>query len=86
MLDRRWYKLVDALEDVSDYWTYGRDFASMPTYNVYVPTKEHLIPKPNLTEDHDDETGFKFGVNRMSAFQYLNPLKSKIIFAKISTL
>ena len=62
LLDRRWYTLVDCLEDVTDFWTYGRDFATMPTYNVYVPTKEHLLPKPNLVEDNDDESGFRFNV------------------------
>jgi hypothetical protein len=59
---REWYSLVDCLEDVSNFWTYGKDMVTYPSYNIYVPTKEHIIPKPDLTQDNDDETGYKFGI------------------------
>jgi hypothetical protein len=38
-MDKRWFALVDCLEDVSNYWSYGRNMFTQPTYNTYVPTR-----------------------------------------------
>ena len=43
LLDSEWYKLVDCLEEVTNFWVYGRDFTTMPTYNTYMPTRTHLM-------------------------------------------
>ena len=71
------YKLVDALEEVSDFWMYGKDLTTMPSYNVYVPPRHHILPKPNLNDEKDDEVSLRYNMSRLSAHHYHNPLKSK---------
>ena len=58
LLEREWYKLVDALEECSDYWNYGRVFHSMPTYNTYMPIRTHIIAKPNLNDESADDVSY----------------------------
>jgi len=69
------YKLVDALEDVTDYWSFGRNFTTMPTYNVYIPTRHHLMDKPDMMDAQADDLSYKFNLNRLSPVNYLNTLK-----------
>jgi hypothetical protein len=76
LLDRTWYKLVDCLEEVSNYWSYGRDFTTMPTYNLYIPTRNNIMNKPDFTDELNDDLSYRFNLNRMSPSQYLNPLKA----------
>ena len=80
MLDRKWYKLVDALEEVTDFWTYGRDLTTMPTYNSYVPTQNNVVPRPDFDTKGDDDTKMRYNMSRVSPAYMHNPLKSKIIF------
>lgn len=75
MLDRTWYKLVDALEEVTNFWSFGRDFTTMPTYNVYVPTRNHILDKPDMLDAQADDLSFRFNMNRLSPAHYLNTLK-----------
>jgi len=58
LLDKTWYKLVDALEEVTNFWSFGRDFTTMPTYNVYVPTRNHILDKPNMLDGENDDLGY----------------------------
>jgi hypothetical protein len=75
LMDREWYKLVDCLEDVSDFWSYGRDFTTMPTYNTYMPTRTHIMDKPDMMEPEKDDLGYQMNLNRVSPYSYLNTLK-----------
>lgn len=75
LLDRRWYKLVDALEEVTNFWSYGRDFTTMPTYNTYMPTRTHLMDKPDMMDPEKDDLGYQMKENRISPVYYLNTLK-----------
>ena len=36
------------MELFTDYWTYGRSLASMPTHNVYVPVTTNIMPRPRF--------------------------------------
>jgi len=47
----------------------------MPTYNVYIPTRHHILNKPDITEGEYDDLGYKFNLNRVSPAGYLNTLK-----------
>lgn len=75
LLDNTWYKLVDALEEVTNFWSFGRDFTTMPTYNTYVPTKHHILDKPDMMDGDNDDLGYRFNMNRVSPMHYLNSMK-----------
>jgi hypothetical protein len=75
LLDREWYKLVDCLEEVTNFWNYGRDFTTMPTYNTYMPTRTHLMDKPDMMDAENDDLGYKMNLKRVSPYNYLNTLK-----------
>lgn len=78
LLSKRWYKLVDCLEEATDYWNYGHDYVTMPLYNVYVPTRNNIVNRPKMNDEHDDETSYRYNLNRLSPFFYLNTLKGKV--------
>jgi len=75
LLNKEWYKLVDCLEDVTNFWSYGRDLVTMPTYNTYMPTKTHLLDKPDMMDGENDDLGYRFDLNRVSPQGYLSTLK-----------
>jgi hypothetical protein len=75
LMERTWYKLVDCLEEVTNFWSFGRDFTTMPTYNTYMPTRNHVLDKPDMLDGENDDLGYRFKVNRLSPTQYLNTLK-----------
>jgi hypothetical protein len=75
LLDKEWYKVVDCLESVTNYWSYGRDWGTMPTYNTYMPTRTHLMDKPDMLDGEKDDLGYQMNLNRLSPFFYLNTLK-----------
>ena len=74
-MDKSWYKLVDCLEEVTNFWSFGRDFTTMPTYNVYMPTKTHILDRPDMMDGENDDLGYRFNLNRVSPVSYLNTLK-----------
>lgn len=82
LLDKEWYKLVDCLEEVSNFWSYGRDWATMPTYNTYMPTRTHLMDKPDMLDGEKDDLGYQMNLNRLSPFYYLNTLKGNKMMPK----
>lgn len=75
LLDHKWYKLVDCLEDVSNYWSFGRNYTSMPTYNTFMPMRYHVLDKPSMLDGDKDDLGFQFRAHRISPAGYLNTLK-----------
>ena len=75
LLDKEWYKVVDCLESVTNYWSYGRDWGTMPTYNTYMPTRTHLMDKPDMLDGEKDDLGYQMNLNRLSPYFYLNTLK-----------
>lgn len=76
LLDRKWYCLVDCLEEVTDFWNYGKDFTTMPDYNVFMPTKNHLMNRPDMLDGDNDDLGYRYNLNRVSPAHYLNTLKA----------
>jgi hypothetical protein len=75
LLDREWFSLVEALEEVSNFWSFGRNFHTMPSYNTYMPTKTHLLNKPDMLDGENDDLGYQFNMNRLSPTGYLNTLR-----------
>lgn len=75
LMEKSWYKLVDALEEVTNFWSFGRDFTTMPTYNTFVPTRNHVLNKPDMLDGENDDLGYRFNLNRISPVNYLNTLK-----------
>jgi hypothetical protein len=71
--------LVDALEDATDFWNYGHNYVEFPTYNLYIPTKNTLIQRPKMSDDAADETSYRYNLNRLSPYHYLNTLKGKTL-------
>lgn len=67
-MNREWFTLVDALENVTDFWFYGRDFYSIPDIAMYIPNSNTLINKPSMIDNHEDELGFRFNMTRMSPY------------------
>jgi hypothetical protein len=65
LLDRDWFKLVDALEEMTDYWNFGRNIVDAPTYNAYLPTRQHIMEKPNVLDDRTDGMPYKYGLMKM---------------------
>lgn len=58
LLERDWYKLVDALEEFTDFWNYGRDMFKQPLYNSYVPARTTIMNRPKLNDDKNDDTSY----------------------------
>lgn len=75
LADREWYKLVDALEEVTNFWSYGRDFTTIPNYNIYIPTRHTLMKKPDMHDEQHDDLSYRYNVHRMTPYHYLNTLK-----------
>lgn len=38
------------MEMFTDYWTYGRSLAHMPSHNVYVPVTTNIMPRPKFRD------------------------------------
>jgi hypothetical protein len=60
---------------VTDFWSYGKDFTTMPTYNVYIPTRHHIMNKPDMMDGDKEDLSYRFNMNRLSHFDYLNTMK-----------
>jgi hypothetical protein len=50
LIEKKWFKKVDAMELFTDYWTYGKNLGSMPTHNVYVPVTTNIMPRPRFRD------------------------------------
>ena len=61
LLNKKWYTLIDALDDTIDMWGYGRNMYDYPVQNSYVPVRHTIMPKPNLTDN--DDIGFRFNLS-----------------------
>ena len=59
MLARKWYTMVDALDDTVNMWYYGRNRTSLQMHNIYIPVRHTIMPKPDLLIG-SDELGFRY--------------------------
>jgi len=50
LLNKQWFKKVDALEEFTNYWSYGRGLGSMPSHNIYVPVAQTIMPRPKFSD------------------------------------
>jgi hypothetical protein len=77
LLDRQWFKFVDALEEFTDTYYFGRNTVSVPKYDVYVPPRQHIMKRPDLGDHRNDEASYQFGMSRLTPYHYHNTLKGK---------
>ena len=68
LLNRKWFTLVDALENVTDFWFYGKDYHTLPDIAMYIPNKHTLINRPSMIDNDENELGFRFNMTRMSPY------------------
>jgi hypothetical protein len=61
LLERKWFTLVDALDDTLDMFAYGRNMFDFSMINTYIPVKHTIMPKPSLLEN--DELGFRYNLD-----------------------
>jgi hypothetical protein len=57
-MDRDTYKVVDALEEVTNFWSYGRNIVDVPVYNTYMPTRYHIMNKPDMMDSQADDLSY----------------------------
>ena len=60
---------------MTDFWSYGRSFTSIPKHNLYVPTQTTVMPKPTAW-DSIEQIGYTYQENRHSPAKYLQPVKA----------
>ena len=61
MVEKRWFTKVEALEMFTLLDTLGKKKANMPMHNVYVPTKNTIMPIPKFRDyDKEDQVGNDF--------------------------
>ena len=61
LLNKQWFKKVDALEEFTNYWSYGRGLGSMPSHNIYVPVAQTIMPRPKFSDySKEDQEGKDF--------------------------
>jgi hypothetical protein len=60
LINKKWYTLIEVLDDTIDMWAYGRNMYDFPLHNSYVPVRHTIMPKPNLTDN--DDIGFRFNL------------------------
>lgn len=75
LLERRWFTLVDALEQFTNTAYFGKNFLKVPDNNVYVPPRQYVMKRPDLYDDAHDEVSYQFNMKRVSPYHYLNTLK-----------
>jgi hypothetical protein len=47
-MDRKIFKFVDAIEQVTDLDNYGDNNNRFPMYNAYIPSPHTIMPRPDL--------------------------------------
>jgi hypothetical protein len=55
LINREWFKKVDALEMFTNFWSYGRGLHAMPTHNIYVPVTQTIMPKPKFRDYNKED-------------------------------
>lgn len=82
MVQKKIFTLVDCLEEVMDFWTFGRNHWDIPTHNLFIPTKTTLMTKPKFVTAEDelgvrliDRDDKKTTTPKIDPVAPLNPLK-----------
>lgn len=82
LLDKKWFKKVDALECFSNYQEFGRGAKYMPKHNIFVPGPS-IMPRPKFRDyDKEDFIGEDFtyrtrDIHTPSPLETPNTLKPK---------
>lgn len=74
-MDKRYYTLVECLEEGTDLFNYGSSY-KFPVETSYIPTRNHILAKPNLLDNVGEDEGFRYNMSRISPYHYHNPLKA----------
>ena len=64
LLKKRWFSKVEALENYTDFWTFGRGIKSMNKRGGYMPVRTNIMPRPKFkrNDNKEDEIGQRFGL------------------------
>ena len=61
LLNKEWFKKVDAIEMFCNFWTIGRSVGKAPPHNKYIPVSHTIMPKPRLGPfSKDDQIGKEY--------------------------
>lgn len=75
LLEKRYYKLIDALEETVNFWSYGRNAAMAPIHGSYVPVRYTIMPKPDMRAK-EAELDYRYNLSKLGPVEYANPLKA----------
>lgn len=75
LISKKWFTLVDAIEEVINLFEYGSSLTSIPSYNNYVPAKTTIMKRPNLSDERADDLSYQYGTTRVSPYFYQTALK-----------
>lgn len=75
LMEKRWFKLIDALEETVNFWSYGRDVARAPLHGSYVPVRHTVMPKPNM-KAADAELDYRYNLHKLGPTEHASPLKA----------
>jgi len=86
LLQRKVFKLVEALEENMDVWSLGLNHYDVsPNNNHYIPVRHTIMPKPDLLDSKSDQLLYRFNdrkrdgeshtETRINPNAKLNPLK-----------
>lgn len=59
LLEKEWYTKVEALESLTDFWTYGKGPGRFADNNIYIPVTHTMMQRPKFRnyERYDDQIG-----------------------------
>ena len=76
LIDKKYFKLIDCLEETVNFWTYGREIAKPPpSGGIYTPVRHTIMPKPKMNA-RDDEFDYRYNLHKLSPVSQLSSLKA----------
>lgn len=65
LLEKRWFSKVEAIENFTDYWSYGRGVTAAEHQPMYVPVSNNILPRPKFRDySKQDQVGREFSYRR----------------------
>ena len=80
LIEKKWFTKVEAFEQFTNLWSFGRGASQMPMHNVYVPVNQTIMPRPKFRDyNKEDQEGKDFtyrAVNKHSVQPGILPQES----------
>jgi len=77
------YTFVEALEEVTDFWSYGRSIYSLPANNIYVPSRVTVMPKPKFNDNDNRTESLRFNESRVSKIHDHSSMKKAVVYPAV---